>query len=295
MITGNALWGSGRWRGRALRWAADRLAANGWGPVRGVDAVRVRVWSVVFRLETARGFAWFKANGDGARFEAALYGVLRSVVPERVLEPVAVDERRGWLLLPDGGSGAAPLIDALPAYARLQIDLMPHVDRLLAAGVADMRPAALPGRFVEALGVVGDVPAEVAGLGPRIAEWAGELGAAPVPASVDHNDLHAGNALPDGRFHDWGDSVVAHPFASMLVPLTQAEPAARTRLVDAYLHPFGDFGTRPELRRQLDLACRLGRVARALVFHRAIRAAPGAYADAPRGHLVALVKPSFYD
>ena len=42
-------------------------------------------------------------------------------------------------------------------------------------------------------------------------------------ASLDHNDLHPWNILGDGaddtRFYDWGDCVVAHPFAAMLVPL----------------------------------------------------------------------------
>jgi len=45
---------------------------------------------------------------------------------------------------------------ALPQYGQLQRDLAPHSDRLLALGVADMRPAVMPRRFEEALETVGD-------------------------------------------------------------------------------------------------------------------------------------------
>ena len=72
-----------------------------------------------------------------------------------------------------------------------------------------------------------------------------------VQPSLDHNDLHAWNILGEGtdpRFYDWGDGVLAHPFASMLalgwVPMSDS---ARTRLRDAYLGPFGDLAPHDEL------------------------------------------------
>ena len=46
----------------------------------------------------------------------------------------------------------------------------------------------------------------------------------------------------------------------------------RRRLRDAYLAPFEEFGTHAELVETLELACRVGRIARALVWQRAIRA-----------------------
>ena len=62
---------------------------------------------------------WLKAAGPGTGFEAGLYDVLKRAAPAHVLEPIAIDLTRGWMLLPDGGvplgeqvSGRA-LIDAM--------------------------------------------------------------------------------------------------------------------------------------------------------------------------------------
>ncbi|WP_285501552.1 phosphotransferase [Actinokineospora sp. NBRC 105648] len=298
MESGVAVWRTQGWRDQAVGWLDERLAAAGARRVGQIEEPRVRPWSTVFAAPTTAGRVWFKAMGPDTAFEAGLYEVLHPVVPDRVLTPIATDRERGWIVLPDGGptlpDGAA-LPDFLARYGQLQRDLAPHVDALLAAGVADMRPAILPARFAEALRLIDGVPESIAALAPEVADWCARLAASAVPASIDHNDLHAGNVLPDGRFYDWGDSVVAHPFASLLVPLSMLPEAARAGAVDAYLEPFTDLGTRAELRDDLELACRVGKIARALVWHRAVAAAPSDFADAPLATLVALAKPSFTD
>ncbi|MEA2125436.1 MAG: hypothetical protein QOI80_2218, partial [Solirubrobacteraceae bacterium] len=86
------------------------------------------------------------------------------------------------------------------------------------------------------------------------------------------------------RFYDWGDSVIAHPFASMLVGLgaviyTDRCPPGDPRILrlrDAYLEAFTDLAPHRELVTTLELACRVAKVARALVWHRAVRAFPDA-------------------
>ena len=90
--------------------------------------------------------------GDGVRGRH-LRGPRRAA-PDRVLDPLATDVERAWILLPDGGPrwatdwrgpAARALAAAIADYGRLQRRLEPHVDELLAAGVADMRPAVMPG------------------------------------------------------------------------------------------------------------------------------------------------------
>ena len=109
-----------------------------------------------------------------------------------------------------------------------------------------------------------------------VVRWCDRLAGGVVPASIDHNDLHAWNILgepADPRFYDWGDGVLAHPFASMLalgwVPMSDS---ARTRLRDAYLAPFSDLAPHEELVESLELACRVGKIARALTWHRSVSA-----------------------
>jgi hypothetical protein len=296
-----ALWASEAWRRSATEWVDARLAEAGSERTGEAEQPHLRPWATVLRIPTARGPVWLKAAGRDTAFEAPLYELLLSVVPDRVLVPLAVDADRAWILLPDGGpplgaqlKGAA-LMDALerilPVYGVLQRELAPHVGEILAAGVPDMRPAVMPARFDEALdamrayaGRTGpasdrEAVARVAAVREPFTRWCEALAAAPAPLSLDHNDLHPGNILSGGghtRFYDWGDSVVAHPFASMLVALgmTQRlvdEPDVEP-LRDAYLEAFSDLAPHADLVATLELACRVGKVARALTWHRAIGA-----------------------
>ena len=126
---------------------------------------------------------------------------------------------------------------ALGRYAELQRLVAPRAGELVPLGATDMRPALLPERFEQALGLVTE-PADrerLEALRPDVARWCEELAAAPGGASIDHNDLHPDNVFvgPPPRAYDWGDSVVAHPFASMLVHAglharARAEDHART-------------------------------------------------------------------
>jgi hypothetical protein len=250
-------------------------------------------------------------------FEVALYGLLERVAPKWILPPIAIDTERGWVVLPDGGSAlgeglsADRLVDALvavlPLYGQFQRDLMPHVKSLLSVGVTDMRAAIMPRRFDEAMAAVENYVARnaaekntyrrVLDMRETFVEWCERLGAATVAPSLDHNDLHSRNIfMVNGipRFYDWGDSVVAHPFASMLVGLgalgRQFDQDGREvrRARDAYLEAFGDLAPRAELVAELELAVRVSKVARALVWQRALSDEPGEFAGAPLRHLAAL-------
>src|SRR5262245_45129584 len=162
-VTGHgvAVWASERWRAEAVAWLDRVLARVGRERTGDVTQPHLRPWATALRAPTSGGVVWLKAAGPGTAFEVGLYGVLAREVPDRVLAPIRADPGRGWVVLPDGGptlrdrrAGAADidgLTAALADYGRLQRDLAPHVDELLAAGVADMRPAAMPGRFDEAL------------------------------------------------------------------------------------------------------------------------------------------------
>ena len=94
--------------------------------------------------------------------------------------------------------------------------------------------------------------------------------------SLDHNDLHAWNVLGAGtfRFYDWGDSVVAHAFASLLLPLTdvrnRADDDVALRLRDAYLEAWSDLAPHAELVETLELAVRVGWIARSHTWLRAV-------------------------
>jgi hypothetical protein len=315
-------------------WVDGRLARAGIERTGELERYRDRPWAAVYQAPTSAGTVWLKIAGRATAFEAPLYELLAEVAPERILTPLGLDPKRGWILLPDGGPSLGSelegeqlldaLVTVLPRYAELQRTLAPWTERMLAAGVPDMRPAAMPQRFEEALAgtarYVDEVGLEadrgawqrIAALRPEIDEWATRLGRLPGGASVDHNDLHPWNVLAaeDGgfdrpRFYDWGDSVVAHPFASMLLPLgfvertllrSSADRSPVRRVRDAYLEPFSDLAPHADLVDTLELACRLGKVARALTWLRALTDADvieERWAPAPLETLASLLGDSY--
>jgi Phosphotransferase enzyme family len=324
------LWSSASWRAMATAWLDEQLSAAGIRRIGEIEQPHLRPWATALRAATSAGVVWLKAAGPATRFEVGLYELLVRAAPDYVLDPIAIDLVRGWLLLPDGGaplgeqaSGSA-LIDAMtqvmPQYGELQRRVTPHVEGLLALGISDMRAHVMPRRFEEALELVGararshterDTLQRVSGLRARFASWCGQLAAMPGQASIDHNDLHPWNVFVEEggprrvRFYDWGDSVVAHPFSSMLVGLgymhTQAgvplESPELTRLRDAYLDGFRDLAPHRELVEALELACRVGKVARALTWERALKAqgddAPADFAAAPSDTLASLLDESY--
>jgi hypothetical protein len=296
---GVAVWSSTSWIADAATWVDERLAEAGVTRTGEMEQRSLRPWASVLRVPSSAGSVWLKATGPQARFEVRLYRLLQDVAPERVLTPLATSVERGWVLLPDGGPSLGDRLDgpalvdalreALPAYGRLQLNLAPRTHDLLKLGVSDMRPEIMPSRFDEAVEAVrayverprgkDDERArlrEVVAMRDTVERWSGQLAGSIVPASLDHNDLHAWNILGSGsdvRFYDWGDGVVAQPFASMLalgwVPM---EDAKRERLRDAYLAPFSDLAPHSELVETLELACRIGKIARALTWHRSVSA-----------------------
>jgi phosphotransferase family enzyme len=298
--------------GEELAWAGTHVA------ITGPPSARERPWSTVLRLPTGDGPVWLKATTPDVRAEVRLYRVLAARAPEAVLVPLARDDARGWLLLPDGGPTlrdgpgvAEGVATAMPVYAALQRAVAPARAEVLDAGVPDASPAVLPERFEEALAATG-LDDDVARRRALVADWAARLGAAPGAdlLTVDHQDLHPGNVLAPTaghgpRFYDWGDAVLAHPFASLLVALGGlartlgvAPDDAVVRVARAaYLDGFADLAGHDELVRTADLACRAAVVARALTWHRAVGATgpDHRFAQAPRRTLAVVGNPSPFD
>lgn len=306
----------------ASEWIVAVLAERGMTRLDEVEVVRVRPWSTVMRVATSGGTVWFKAAAPATSFEVNLYPLLTAYTPDVVLEPLAADGKRGWLLLPDGGEHlnqhvdetqlVQAFVEIMPRYAEMQRTMARHVDDMLAAGVPDMRPKILPGRFDEVLesarefvsrhGNEGhrELLRQVEALRKTYIEWCEAASALPGGASLDHNDLHARNILipagkgvPAARIYDWGDSVVAHPFTTLLVLLrylqneldTIHDDARLNRVRDAYLEAYGDIGSRDELHKIAMAICQIGKVTRAHGWMRALQQEIGEvdpeYASAP--------------
>ena len=298
--TGVATWQDPQWRTDALDWAVDALDRHGATLTAPVVQPHVRPWSTALRLPTDGGVFWLKAVGPGSAQEPPLTMALADWAPRWVLEPVAVEPGRRLLLLPDGGptlreTGAQGLSEAWEAllgnYARLQIALADHVGQMVGLGVPDHRPGRMPDLATDLLaddealltGRAGGLdPATRERLAAAMPDYAAachRLAGGPIPASLQHDDLHDANVFLSAnshRFFDWGDGSVAHPFLSLLVPLRAAAGAMGVpgghpvllRLRDAYLWPWREHADAWTLQEQCDLALRVAPLQRALSWRR---------------------------
>ena len=276
------VWNRPAWLAEATAWIRERVEPTG-----PIEQPHVRWWSTVLRVPTAEGDLFFKAVAPVHRFEAALTARLAELQPHRVTQVVDHDAARGWLLMRDAGTRLRELIDSpadlhhweklLPEYARLQLEVAPHAEELLALGVPDHRLDLLPQQLRELLeskppGLSDDERRCVSEAVPRFEEMCQRLAEDGLAETIQHDDLHDGQAfVRDGRYivFDWGDSCVSHPFHSLTVTLRSVawrldlRPGGSElhRLRDAYLEPFG---RDPELA---DVAYRTGTIARALAWH----------------------------
>jgi hypothetical protein len=284
----------------AEAWIHERVSVSG-----PIEQTHVQVWSTVFRVPTDDGILWFKAPEDP--MEVSLTVMLADERTGWTPDVVAADEERGWMLLRDAGTRLREVLDrdrdlrhwerVLAGCAELQLAVAPHVERFLAIGVPDARLAGLPDR-VDALLDAEEylMLDEPEGLNaherdalraelPAIREMCEELRTAGIPESIQHDDLNDGNVfVRDDRYRimDWGDACVSHLFHTITVALRATAyrldlaPGGPEilRLRDAYLEPFGAYGTREELARLAETAYRTGTLARALAWQRylAVRA-----------------------
>jgi Phosphotransferase enzyme family len=271
----------------------DVAAAEAWirtqvDPIGPIEIVRRRPWATVGRVPLPGGrVAWFKACAAIHGFEVRLTAELSHRWPDRVPEVLGHDEAHSWLLLADAGDplgtwdhppgpGRNPpeaWLELLPTYAELQRGEIQQAADHLAHGVPDLRVATLSERYDELLRI--DLPLRqpeverLRGFATVFSELCAELAASGPPETVQHDDLHMANVYRrDGhlRVLDWGDSSIAHPFASLVVPfrfleeidgLTPGDPWFEP-LRDAYLEPWGR-----GLAGVADLALRVGAFSRA--------------------------------
>jgi hypothetical protein len=327
-----AHWADPAWRRGIESWAFEQLAATGRVRTGPVTQPHARPWSTVLRIPTDAGPVWCKAARPGTAHEARLLPAFAAWGVPSVISPLAADPERGWLLLPDGGSTLRQTrpdgtgdhdLDAwervLADYAGLQRRLETRADELLALGVPDGRPATLPGTLARLLDDeatwkrVAEADRDEARRARKRLREASDWVAARVEvlersgiaATIQHDDLHGGNVFvgPDGyRFFDWGDGVVAHPFATLVTTLnsiafrlgTDAQDPVLWRVRDAYLEAWTDVAPQPALADALAAALDLGRIGKAAAWDRALAgldpSTMDGHGDAPAGWLMDLAE-----
>lgn len=286
-------WHSAEFRARAWEWVQETLGKRGHEVCGELREHRVRFWSAVFTVPSDTGRLWFKATNPGQAFEAPLLARLCQLVPHDVVPPIAVDEARGWLLLPDGGQTLDARGDVTVAEwealvvqaARMQRALAAHEVELAATGLQALAPdqaheyaacliedlAQLPPEHLQHVDAI-QARALLHDLA-RVEEPFRDLAASGVPMTLQPNDVSASNAFFHGkegapfRLFDFGDAFWSHPFAALQVPVRMATGAwphppapvhpVRARLIRAYLEQWPQVSPDEALGRLVEAADRL--------------------------------------
>jgi hypothetical protein len=267
-------WEKPGWYSEASAWISERVGAP-------IEQRSTRSISTFLRA----GDTYFKAVPRIFATEPAITDALSRAHPGRVPEVLDVELERGWLLTRDFGdellhTAALPTwIEALEAYADLQLAWVGRADELLTLGCTDrtlprldeqldvvladadaMLPARPDGLSDEELRALPELGDRLHATTAQMSEWA-------IPPTLDHGDLHAGNiALRDGRplVFDWSDGCVSLPLISLTPILAwDGQPDdAQAALRDAYLKRIG---APPEA---WDGAIALGLAHQAVSYHR---------------------------
>ncbi len=302
-------WLDSGWRRSAEDWIHETAARQGSPVIRPITGVRFLPWSAVLRAPTSRGDLYFKACGPSQWHEPALAVLLAQAFPDRMIPVLAADLHHGRLLMPDGGptlTAAIATPAAGPDHWRRVLALMSSIqhgmilqaDRLLALGVPDRRPAALPGLYRGLLGqpdhlragapgsLIADDLRDLESIAPRIDKLCAELAESGLPDTYVQDDLHEDHVfarrLPDGEwryiFFDYGDVCVGHPFFQLV---SRPRFAAGRYGIDGdrelsplfkgYLLSWREFAPIQPLRRALDIALALGGVMRVMTWITACR------------------------
>ena len=297
-------WEQPGWQNRAAGWITASLAEQGIAVTGPIERARTRFWSVHLRVDTDAGRFWFKENCPLQSFEARLIEGLRPIAGDLLGKVTATQVDEGWLLTPDQGETArdAGLAGDVGTYERLLtewgvlqravgsagLDLSSYgVTTMAPAGAADYllthvaRLTALP---ADDVGRMDDAAAtRLRALVPTVRGWAETLLATGLPLSLDHADLHLGNAFADPvsgrlRIFDLSDAVASFPLCTLLVPLRvmtareEIGPDQRAvdRVVNAYLESFTDVVPVRELRAAVPAALELAKMNRHESWRRAL-------------------------
>ena len=283
------------WQAHASEWIHARLTELGLRVAAPLRQERAWALSCTMRVATSGGAAYFKATPPFMAHEGAVMQAVAERCPELLPPPLAIDARRGWLLMPDYGgemlhesADIARWEEALGIYARAQARQAAHAGEWLALGCPDRGLARMVGLIdpliASAERLLGGKPnglsqAEIGGLrarAMRLKLMCARLAQYRLPHTLVHGDL-GGNILINDEgyaFFDWTDVCVTHPFFDMATisgayfdeSALPQDADTDARLRDAYLIAWTGYAERERLLEAFEAAKPLGALHQAMSY-----------------------------
>jgi len=261
-------WDRRGWTGQATTWFRQTLEALGYRHVESVQCIYKAGLAAVLHAETSAGGVYMKAASylPTMADEPRVTALLAAQFPRLVPEPIHIDHKRRWMLLPDLGY---PIRDAsdeekaqvLLAFGDLQRQAVGLVGELIDIGCPDRRLLTMAADVDLITGIdrsivdlSDDEIRRLRSMGPRLRDIIRALASYNLPATLGHGDMHPGNvAQRNGEyvFFDWGLARVAHPFLDAWGCVDDSEIPMPE---DAYLSLWTEYDPMDRLRSALRLA-----------------------------------------
>ncbi|WP_158618892.1 phosphotransferase [Legionella qingyii] len=282
----------------ALLWAQNHLNQQGYSIQGSSKLIQNTSWAKVYQLATTRGYLYLKQIPESFAIEPNLLLYLRSFFPALVPEVLAHNPNLRCFLMSDRGTPLKKQLainfqvdlarEALKSCAEIQMGLISQIDSLLALGVPDWRLPNLPELYFKLLddteflihdGFTSNERQHLISLHPRFAGLCQQLGQYSIPETIEHSDFHENNILCQAQhltIIDWGESVLSHPFFSLISFLVNMMRAHQMndqnktyrQLRDSYLGYWHAFESQERLLNAFALAKRLSPIKYCLSFYR---------------------------
>jgi hypothetical protein len=267
-----APWALPGWHADAEGWIADQVARLGRGAILSIEPIKSWSISCVLKVKTETGVLYFKVSRDLPLFvnEGVVMTRLAQLYPYRLPVPLVLEPERGWMLLEDFGDSLdnePPLEQQarlMQDFARVQIDSSRKIEALLAAGCKDRRFDILLSQIEPLLDdklvlelLTPEERQQLKRIAPRLRELIVELISLPLPVTLLHGDLHAGNVVLRGNsflYFDWTDAAVSHPFFDMIHIFMEEDEAKKFALQEAYLLIWEEHYPKTVVQRAWELA-----------------------------------------
>lgn len=285
-------------------WCEETLHKMGYILLDKIIPVRAMPWSQVYKVKTDRCDLYLKHQTKPFAAELNVLKFLGGCYSNFVPKLVASHHEKLYILLIDSGE---PLRNELklsynanlPArilkqYAKIQIDLCRNVQELIDLDIPDWRLMQMPSIYEEMLTwkklLINDglTKAEynlLAELKTSFNSVCQNLSEFNIPESIEHCDFHDNNLLIKNDhivISDWGDTVITHPFFSIITFLLSAcrnhniseNNDVYKRLKSTYLDEWQEFESKERLLQAFDLVKLINPIKYVVSFYR-ISLCPG--------------------
>jgi hypothetical protein len=280
------------------QWVHKHLIQQDYRILGEIEPVRIMPWSAVYRLLTSQGYIYLKQMSPVYSVETKVLNYLSEQFSSQLPKIIGINEKYGCFLMLDAGSVLRPLLQqkyqmdlvakALKSYVAIQQGVANNMQDLLSLGIPNWQLLNLPQLyqglmskrdFLSSDGLQLASIEHLHTLYPRFTELCDQLSQYKIPETIEHCDFQDNNILvQDHRvvISDWGDTVISHPFFSLVSFLNSA---VRNHTIsdtshlyfeirDAYLNCWIDFESWDRLLKCFELAKQLEPIKFAANFYR---------------------------